>query len=578
MTKHLRIALAQVNVTVGDFNGNAEIIEKNIQRAKEKHADMVAFPELTITGYPPEDLLLRPQFIRDNIQYLEKIATQCSGITAIIGFADQAKVGIHNAAAVIHDGRIAAVYHKIHLPNYGVFDEKRYFEPGRSTMLLESDHLKIGLNICEDIWVENSVTESQALFAGAEVIVNISSSPFHSGKVEERENLLRQRAVHNRAVICYVNIIGGQDELVFDGNSLIVDENGAIAARGKHFDQDLIVFDLDVDRIRKKRNSDETFQNNKTNFKPAFTCETIKMPLHSSAEKRLLSKTDSPPQFNQIEEIYQALVLGTRDYVRKNGFSKVVLGLSGGIDSALTAAISVDALGAENVVGVSMPSTFSSPSSMTDAELLAENLNIQLMTIPIQDTFEQYQKMMNQIFHGLPFGITEENIQARIRGNIIMALSNKFGWLALTTGNKSEVSVGYCTLYGDMAGGFAVIKDVPKTMVYRLSRSLNESRGKEIIPENTIVKPPSAELRPDQKDEDSLPPYEILDPILTDYVENNATMDQLLKAGFDEKTVRKVIRLVDSSEYKRRQGPPGIKITPRAFGRDRRMPITNQYR
>lgn len=578
MTKPFRIALAQVNVTVGDFNGNAELIEKYIQRAKDKHADIVAFPELTITGYPPEDLLLRPQFIRDNIQYLEKIATKCSGITAIIGFADRVGEKIHNAAAVIHDGRIAAVYHKIHLPNYGVFDEKRYFEPGRSAMVLESDYLKIGLNICEDIWVENSVTEAQALFAGAEVIVNISSSPFHSGKVEERENLLRQRAVHNRAVICYVNIVGGQDELVFDGNSLIVDENGAIIARGKHFDQDLIVFDLDVERIRKRRDSDETFQKNKANFKPAFACESIKMSLHSSAEKRLLSKTDPPPQFNQIEEIYQALVLGTRDYVRKNGFSKVVLGLSGGIDSALTAAISVDALGAENVVGVSMPSTFSSQSSMTDAELLAENLNIQLITIPIQDTFEQSQKMMNHIFHGLPFDITEENIQARIRGNIIMALSNKFGWLALTTGNKSEVSVGYCTLYGDMAGGFAVIKDVPKTMVYRLSRSLNESRGKEIIPENTIVKPPSAELRPDQKDEDSLPPYETLDPILTEYVENNATMDQLLKAGFDEKTVRQVIRLVDSSEYKRRQGPPGIKITPRAFGRDRRMPITNQYR
>lgn len=578
MTNSLRIALAQVNVTVGDFTGNAEKIKNYIELAKDRGADIIAFPELTITGYPPEDLLLRPQFIRDNLACLEKIAPECNGITAIIGFADNPNEEIHNAAAVIHNGKVAGVYHKIHLPNYGVFDEERYFEPGIRPLVLEFGDIKIGLNICEDIWINDSVTEAQTLAAGADVIVNISSSPFHSGKVEEREELLINRAVHNLAVICYVNIVGGQDELVFDGNSLIVDERGEIAARGKQFDEDLIFFDIDVNRIRSARASDGEFQKRKNQFRPPFATESLKITRQKKHIEKPAIKEAAHQKLTPVEEIYQALVLGTRDYVRKNGFSKVVLGLSGGIDSALTAAISVDALGQENVVGVSMPSTFSSESSKTDAEALAENLNIKYLTIPIQDTFVQYQTMLKEPFANLPFDIAEENIQARIRGNIIMALSNKFGWLALTTGNKSEVSVGYCTLYGDMAGGLAVIKDVPKTMVYQLSRMLNTKNGREIIPESTIVKPPSAELRPDQKDEDSLPPYDILDPILAAYVENNATLEQIVAAGFEEDTVRKVIRLVDLSEYKRRQGPPGIKITPRAFGRDRRMPITNQYR
>jgi len=579
MTNLLRIALAQVNVTVGDFQGNAEKIKSNIQLARQNQADLIAFPELTITGYPPEDLLLRPQFIKDNLLCLQKIAQECLGIFAIIGFADGSESKIHNAAAVINDGRVAGIYHKIHLPNYGVFDEKRYFEPGNRPLILELNDVKLGLNICEDIWVKDSVTEIQALVAGAAVIVNISSSPFHSGKVEERENLLKHRAMHNRAVICYVNIVGGQDELVFDGNSLIVDESGEIAARGKQFGEDLILFDVDVGRIRSARFSDTAFQKRKKLFKQPFEHKSLKIPFHFNETKNPISiNPQMPRKLNPLEEIYQALVLGTQDYVRKNGFSKVVLGLSGGIDSALTAAISVDALGAENVVGVSMPSKFSSKSSKTDAEVLAKNLNITCKTIPIQETFEQYQEMLREPFANLAFDIAEENIQARIRGNIVMALSNKFGWLALTTGNKSEVSVGYCTLYGDMAGGFAVIKDVPKTMVYQLAHILNKACGREIIPENTIVKPPSAELRPDQKDEDSLPPYDILDPILAEYVENNATLEQIVASGFDEETVRKVIRLVDLSEYKRRQGPPGIKITPRAFGRDRRMPITNRYR
>ncbi|MFZ5516947.1 MAG: NAD+ synthase [Candidatus Zhuqueibacterota bacterium] len=577
MPQPLRIALAQVNVTVGDFQGNAAIIRRTIESAKAQRADIVAFPELAITGYPPEDLLLRPQFIRDNVDCLQQIARDASGITAIIGFADSIHEKIYNAAAVLSDGRVAGVYHKIFLPNYSVFDEKRYFEPGNRPLVFEVAGVAIGLNICEDIWIKDSVTETQALTANAEVILNISASPFHYGKVAEREQLLKHRAMHNRAAICYVNIVGGQDELVFDGNSLILDENGAIVLRGKQFEPDLVVCDIDVERIRNARASDRSFQQRKSQFIPPFKHDFLAIQTPTTGSERPPVPATSVAKLDPVEEIYRALVLGTRDYVRKNGFSKVVLGLSGGIDSALTAAISVDALGAENVIGVSMPSIFSSESSKTDAEALARNLNITFLTIPIQETFEQYQSMLREPFANRPFDIAEENIQARIRGNIIMALSNKFGWLALTTGNKSEVSVGYCTLYGDMAGGLAVIKDVPKTVVYQLSQLLNETRGREVIPQNTIAKPPSAELRPNQKDEDSLPPYDILDPILVEYVENNATVEQVVAAGFDERTVRKVIHLVDMSEYKRRQGPPGIKITPRAFGRDRRMPITNRY-
>jgi len=486
---------------------------------------------------------------------------------------------IFNAAAIICNGELANIYHKIQLPNYGVFDEERYFEPGNRPLVLEINGIKIGLNICEDIWIENSVIETQALSTGAEVILNISSSPYHSGKVKEREDLLKKRALHNRAVVCYVNLIGGQDELVFDGNSLIVNEHGEIVVRGKQFEEDLIVFDIDVSSLNDIRSMDDMFLQRKREFDPPYKIELIDLPFSNrniNNKATIPGKTQALP--DPVYEVYQALVLGTRDYVRKNGFEKVVLGLSGGIDSALTAAIAVDALGDKNVIGVSMPSVFSSQSSLTDAEQLAKNLKIEYLMIPIQETFDAYQNMLKQVFKDLPFDVTEENIQARIRGNIIMALSNKFGWLALTTGNKSEVSVGYCTLYGDMAGGFAVIKDVPKTLVYQLAEKLNQTRGREIIPQNTIVKPPSAELRPDQKDEDSLPPYDILDPILAEYVEKDAALDQIIARGFDEDTVRKIIRLVDQSEYKRRQGPPGIKITPRAFGKDRRMPITNRYR
>ncbi len=580
MAKVIRLALAQINVTVGDLAGNEQKIRDSIQKARKFQADLIAFPELAITGYPPEDLLLRPQFVQDNINCLQRIIPETRDITAIVGFSNLEKNKLFNAAAIISDGKFINVYHKVHLPNYSVFDEERYFEAGDRPLILELNEIKIGISICEDIWIENSVIETQALSTGAEIILNISSSPYHSGKVEERENLLKNNALNNRAIICYVNLIGGQDELVFDGNSLVVNEQGEILIRGKQFEEDLILFDLAVSTIQQVRSDDESYQQRKLEFDPPFKIELVDLPIKQKYyfNKKVKITRETRAKLDPVSEVYQALVLGTRDYVRKNGFKKVVLGLSGGIDSALTAAIAVDALGEENVVGISMPSDFSTRSSLTDAERLAKNLKIKNLVISIRETFEAYQQMLKETFVELPFDITEENIQARIRGNIIMALSNKFGWLALSTGNKSEVSVGYCTLYGDMAGGFAVIKDVPKTLVYQLAKKLNETRGHEIIPQSTMIKPPSAELRPDQKDEDSLPPYDILDPILAEYVEKDATIEQIVALGFDAQIVKKVIRLVDQSEYKRRQGALGIKITPRAFGKDRRMPITNRYR
>ncbi len=580
MAKVIRLALAQINVTVGDLAGNEQKIRDSIQKARKFQADLIAFPELAITGYPPEDLLLRPQFVQDNINCLQRIIPETRDITAIVGFSNLEKNKLFNAAAIISDGKFINVYHKVHLPNYSVFDEERYFEAGDRPLILELNEIKIGISICEDIWIENSVIETQALSTGAEIILNISSSPYHSGKVEERENLLKNNALNNRAIICYVNLIGGQDELVFDGNSLVVNEQGEILIRGKQFEEDLILFDLAVSIIQQVRSDDESYQQRKLEFDPPFKIELVDLPIKQKYyfNKKVKITRETRAKLDPVSEVYQALVLGTRDYVRKNGFKKVVLGLSGGIDSALTAGIAVDALGEENVVGISMPSDFSTRSSLTDAERLAKNLKIKNLVISVRETFEAYQQMLKETFVELPFDITEENIQARIRGNIIMALSNKFGWLALSTGNKSEVSVGYCTLYGDMAGGFAVIKDVPKTLVYQLAKKLNETRGHEIIPQSTMIKPPSAELRPDQKDEDSLPPYDILDPILAEYVEKDATIEQIVALGFDAQIVKKVIRLVDQSEYKRRQGALGIKITPRAFGKDRRMPITNRYR
>ncbi len=579
MSELLRVALAQINVTVGDFNGNIDKILENIQRAKKFDVDLIVFPELAIPGYPPEDLLLRHQFIEDNLQSLQYILPRTKNITAIIGFVDSHDNFLYNSAAVICDGNLCAVYRKIHLPNYGVFDEKRYFESGNEAIIFELKGIKIGLSICEDLWIAESVIETEALIGNAEIIVNISASPYCSGKIEEREKLVTDRAKKNRVLMLYANLIGGQDELVFDGSSMIANEKGEILAQAKEFAEDLLVYDIDVSSLQPLRLADALYNNKKKSFPPKYELKTVGLPAPRPVNLTRAALKITPRQkLDPISEIYHALVLGTRDYVQKNGFKKVVLGLSGGIDSALTAAIAVDALGAENVIGVAMPSKFSSASSLTDAEQLANNLGIEYKIIPIHATYESYLDMLKDAFTDQPFDVTEENIQARIRGNIIMALSNKFGWLALTTGNKSEVSVGYCTLYGDMAGGFAVIKDVPKLLVYQLAENLNASRHCDIIPKNTIIKPPSAELRPNQKDEDSLPPYRILDPLLADYIEKNLSVKEILAKGYDPEIVNKVIRLVDLNEYKRRQGPPGIKITPRAFGRDRRMPITSRYR
>ena len=578
MNKKIRIALAQINVTVGDLQGNELKIIDHIEQAKKNHADLIAFPELAILGYPPEDLLLKPQFIRDNIQCLNRISKASTGIIAIVGFADNDR-HISNAAALLYDGKWAHTYHKHHLPNYAVFDEQRYFVPGSKVLIFETNHIKFSVNICEDIWIPNSVTEAQALQGEAEIIINISSSPYYYRKIEERENLLISRAKTNRANICYVNLIGGQDELVFDGNSLIINEQGEILARGKQFEEDLIFYDLDVTAIAEIRKQDSSFQKRKASFQSNFKIEHVQLPKISKTVSRIpkiVSITQN--KLDRTGEIYHALVLGTCDYIQKNGFKAVVLGLSGGIDSALTAVIAAEAIGPEFVIGVSMPSQYSSQGSLTDAEQLSNNLGIKYFKIPIQTTFAAYKTMLTEIFKDQPEDITEENIQARIRGNIIMALSNKYGWLPLTTGNKSEISVGYCTLYGDMAGGFAVLKDVPKTMVYEIAFHINSKNKKEIIPHNTLIKPPSAELRPDQKDEDSLPQYDILDPILMLYIEKDYDLDKIVNMGYDEELVKRIIRLVDNSEYKRRQGPPGVKITPKAFGKDRRMPITNRYR
>jgi NAD+ synthase (glutamine-hydrolysing) len=576
-TRRLRIGMAQVNATVGDFAGNRNKILKAVKEARALGADLVTFPELAICGYPPEDLLFKPQFIDQNRRSLEEVVKASSGISVVVGFVD-AKEDIYNAAAIICDGKLAGVYHKIFLPNYGVFDENRYFRAGTECPVYVIAGIKVGVNICEDIWYEAGPATTQAL-SGAEVIVNISASPYHFGKGSYRERMIATRAADNVAIIAFNNLVGGQDELVFDGSSLVADEKGRLLARGRQFEEDMILVDLDVESVFRTRLHDPRWRKElAVNQEPRWHTERITVSQAPfSTEKPAL-----PPRKVETRglpaEVYDALVLGTHDYIVKNGFEKVLIGLSGGIDSSLVAAVAVDALGKSNVVGVAMPSPYSSPGSRSDAELLAKNLGIKLLTIPIEKVFKAYLDMLAEAFKGKKPDVTEENIQARIRGNILMALSNKFGWLVLTTGNKSEMATGYTTLYGDMAGGFAVIKDVPKTMVYQLARYRNSLGKAEIIPSAIIDKPPSAELRPEQKDTDTLPPYELLDPVLTAYVEEDKSVEQIIAMGIDEKAVRKAARLVDGSEYKRRQAPPGIKITPRAFGRDRRLPITNRFK
>ncbi|MBN1155533.1 NAD+ synthase [candidate division KSB1 bacterium] len=573
MNEKIRIALAQVNTTVGDIPGNTRKILDYIDEAKRKHVDIVVFPELAVTGYPPEDLLFKPQFITDSVASLNRIIPHTDDIVAILGFVDQHEAR-SNAAAVIHDRNLVRTYAKIHLPNYDVFDEQRYFRAGNTGFVFEYRDVVFGVNICEDIWMPDSVTEDQVRYGGAQFVFNISASPFHYQKVREREDILIDRARKNGIYIFYVNLVGGQDELVFDGHSLIVADTGKFLLRGAQFKEELIVFDLDPSVLQIKKRSPMP----ETNDRCDHDIEIVDLgPIHPHRQEVNVQEASLREKLSESEEIYQALVLGTRDYLYKNGFKQAVLGLSGGIDSALTAVIAAEAIGPESVIGVMMPSRFSSPGSITDSELLAKNLEIRTYTVPIQQTFEVYKQMLRPIFNDSPEDITEENIQARIRGNILMALSNKYGWLPLTTGNKSELSVGYCTLYGDMSGGYAVIKDVPKTLVYKLSDHINATRGREIIPRNIIIKPPSAELRPDQKDEDSLPPYDVLDPILNLYIEKDFDANRIVQYGYDEALVRRIIRMVDRSEYKRRQAPPGVKISPKAFGKDRRMPITNRY-
>ena len=567
----IRLALAQINPTVGAFTANTAHIIAHIERARTAGADIVAFPELCLAGYPPEDLLLKPQFSAANLRALDAVIAASRGIVTVVGFVDKT-ADIHNAAAIICDGELKGVYHKQYLPNYAVFDEFRYFDAGQSAPVFKLGDVTIGVNICEDIWYPGGPTQEQAL-AGAQLIINISASPYHAGKGHARERMMATRAEDNAVALAYVNLVGGQDELVFDGQSLVIDERGELLARGKAFEEDFIIVDLNAEHVFNERLHDPRRRQERLLSPPV---EQIVLRETAVAAKTDKAKPVLAEPLEKVAEVYQALVLGTRDYVRKNGFKSVVIGLSGGVDSALVACVAVDALGADNVTCVFMPTRYSSSESGRDAELLAQNLGCHYHVVAIEETFKQYLEMLAPVFAGTPLGVAEENIQARIRGNILMALSNKFGALVLSTGNKSEMSVGYCTLYGDMCGGFAVIKDVPKTLVYDICHWLN--RAHELIPAYIITRPPSAELREDQKDTDSLPPYDILDAILERYVEQDLSLDAIIADGFDAELVRRIARMVDINEYKRRQAAPGVRITTRAFGRDRRMPLTNQFR
>jgi NAD+ synthase (glutamine-hydrolysing) len=569
----VRIALAQINARVGDLEGNAELIVSRIDEARDAGAELVLFPELAITGYPPEDLLLREHFLSGAREALESVARRAEGIVALVGFPERT-FDAYNALAVCADGGVRAVYRKTVLPNYGVFDEQRYFQVGEGGAVLDFGGGRLGLTICEDIWTPGPPASDEAL-AGASLILNASASPYHAGKGSERERMLAQRARDNLSAVAFTNMVGGQDELIFDGHSLIVDHEGTVIARAPQFAEALVVANVDVQGPLTARLRD-------TRLRPP-----VRRALPEVRQLGQLPRGEAPagpiggpvaPLLERCAEIYAALALGVKDYVAKNGFDHVVIGLSGGIDSALTALVAADALGAERVTGVTMPSRYSTEGTRSDAKVLADNLGIELHEIPIAPAMEAYRQMLAPFFAGREPDITEENLQARIRGNLLMALSNKFGWLVLTTGNKSENSVGYSTLYGDSAGGFAVIKDVPKTLVYELVAFRNARDPKSPVPQSLIDRPPSAELAEDQKDEDSLPDYPTLDAILEAYVEEDAGRQRLLQSGMPEPAVDRVLSLVDRAEYKRRQAPPGIKITPRAFGRDRRMPITNRFR
>jgi NAD+ synthase (glutamine-hydrolysing) len=570
----MRLALHQLNATVGDLAGNEAAIRDGIHQAKDAGAQIVAFPELAVTGYPPEDLLLKEHFLRDARAAVDRLAEEAHGIVALVGFPERAD-DVYNAMAVLADGQVQGIYRKMRLPNYGVFDEVRYFQAGSTPAIVEVDGVTVGLTICEDDWVPDGPIVDETL-AGAEIVINISASPYQAGKPAERETMLKQRARDNLTAFAFCAQVGGQDELVFDGSSAIYDHQGHVVARAPQFAEHLLIADVDAHAARAARLRDT---------RPRLARRVEQRPVeHLGRFATSAGEAAKPaPQGDVVDmldldaEVYAALVLGTRDYVRKNGFQHVVFGLSGGVDSTLVATIAVDALGPDKVTAVIMPSPYSSSGTQDDARTLARNLGIESLEISIKELMETYDRTLEPVFGDRPADITEENLQARIRGNLLMALSNKFGWLVLTTGNKSEMSVGYSTLYGDSAGGFAVIKDVPKLLVYRLVEVRARRDPHSPIPESIVTRPPSAELRADQKDEDSLPPYEDLDAILLGYVEEDLGREQLIARGLPEEDVERVLRLVDVSEYKRRQNPPGIKVTSKAFGRDRRVPITNRY-
>ncbi|TFH35224.1 MAG: NAD+ synthase [Dehalococcoidia bacterium] len=572
----VRVALAQINSTVGDLDGNTARIIDNIDKAVDRGADIVVFPELAVSGYPPEDLLLRPRFIRENQCALRRIAEHSHSALVAVGFVDSDS-DVYNAAAILNNGSIVGIYHKVFLPNYGVFDENRYFRAGHECPVFNFGGIGIGVTICEDIWYEGGPASIQAAH-GAEIILNLSASPYHRGKGDSRRQMLATRARDNVCVFAMCNLVGGQDELVFDGESMIVDEQGAVLAGAHPFEEDLVFADVQVESVFRARLHDPRWRKTETFVlgQSLQVAEICVGPTAADTPKPRL-EPHCTRSLDTREEVYKALVLGTADYVRKNGFGEVVIGLSGGIDSTLVACIACDAMGPENVIGVCMPSRFTAAQSIEDAQQVARNLGLRLLEVPVEPAYTSFLDMLSAVFEGQQPDSTEENLQARIRGTILMSFSNKFRWLVLTTGNKSEMATGYTTLYGDMAGGFAVLKDVPKTLVYELAHHRNSLSPKPVIPQAVIERPPSAELRHNQKDSDSLPPYEVLDPILKLYVEDDRSVAQIIALGHDAETVEHTARLVDRSEYKRRQAPPGIKITTRAFGRDRRLPITNSF-
>jgi NAD+ synthase (glutamine-hydrolysing) len=571
--ERLRLAGAQINPVVGDVDGNVDRILAAYRQAAERHAHLVVFPELAVTGYPPEDLVFKPSFLAASRAAVERVAAGIGDTAAAVGFVEPTHAGPANAAALCHRGRVLGVYRKVLLPNYGVFDEERYFVPGTEVLLASFGAVEVAVTICEDLWFPWGPMASAAA-AGAEVVVSLNASPYRLEKGDRLAPMLATRAADHGAHLFWVNQVGGQDELVFDGQSAYVDPQGRVLAKADAFSEELLVVDLTLEEGATARLSDRPRRSPATDPRPPLAVNRVRVTDRLAdpgppAERRLAAP------LGLEEEVYRALVTATRDYVGKNGFDLVHIGLSGGIDSSLVAAVAVDALGRDRVVGVAMPSSFSSPASIADAEALAANLGIRLLVLPIADPVEGFLAALKEPFAGTEPGVAEENLQARVRGTLLMSLSNKLGSLVLTTGNKSELAVGYCTLYGDMAGGFAVIRDVPKLLVYALARWRNGAGV--VIPQAVLDKPPSAELRPGQLDTDSLPPYEVLDPILEGYVEDDASVDELVAAGFDRELVERVVRLVDGAEYKRRQAPPGPKITGRSFGKDRRLPITSRF-